>query len=174
MALNRGWSGKGVRRLRPLDGLHRESGPWPKRQCLQRTESVCYHPLLLFNGHGDCLAAKRVPVTCTAGKIEPTGCGQAGRSGGMQPLPSQRFMRLARRAVRHPHSGQQELGVRDPSVSCRGPAASRSRRYRSGSWKKPETIVAKAPELFARSVFRDEHELAKPVASQARHGGAVD
>ena len=24
-------------------------------------ESVCYHPLLLFNGHGDCLAAKLRP-----------------------------------------------------------------------------------------------------------------
>ena len=27
-------------------------------------ESVCYHPLLLFNGHGDCLAAKHPSPTC--------------------------------------------------------------------------------------------------------------
>jgi Transposase DDE domain group 1 len=29
-------------------------------------ESTCYHPLLLFNGEGDCLGAKLRPVTCTA------------------------------------------------------------------------------------------------------------
>ncbi len=29
-------------------------------------ESTCYHPLLLFNGEGDCLAPGSGPATCTA------------------------------------------------------------------------------------------------------------
>jgi hypothetical protein len=34
----------------------------PGTRCLQRLlESTCYHPLLLFNGEGDCLAVKLRP-----------------------------------------------------------------------------------------------------------------
>ena len=73
-------------------------------------ESVCYHPLLLFNQHGDCLAAKLRPGNVSqrrglgraaaAGDRAPTGCGQTGRrSGAMPPLPSRRFTRRWRSAA---------------------------------------------------------------------------
>ena len=72
-------------------------------------ESVCYHPLLLFNQHGDCLAAKAAAGQRTqrqglervaaARDRAPTGCGQAGHlPGAMRPLPSRRFMSLRKNA----------------------------------------------------------------------------
>ena len=32
-------------------------------------ESACYHPLLLFNQHGDCLAAKLRPKSLPSGEV---------------------------------------------------------------------------------------------------------
>jgi hypothetical protein len=68
MALNRGTLGQ----AKSLDSSNRvvldmdssESpvhGEQEDRAYNGHFESVCYHPLILFNSHGDCLAAKRCP-----------------------------------------------------------------------------------------------------------------
>ena len=105
-------------------------------------ESVCYHPLLLFNQHGDCLAAKLRPGNVHSAEDwkelllppdqAPTGCGQAwSPSGAMRPLPSRKlyeFVGGTRSALRHSHSGQQEVGIGDRSylVSPAGQAGSQA------------------------------------------------
>ena len=71
-------------------------------------ESVCYHPLLLFNQHGDCLAAKLRPGNVHSAKdwnelllpeIErQQAAGKQVTPGAMRPLLSQRFMSLRRNA----------------------------------------------------------------------------
>ena len=74
-------------------------------------ESVCYHPLLLFNGHGDCLAAKLRPGNVHSAEdwdelllpeIERQQAAKASRSpsGAMPPLPSRRSTRRWRSAAR--------------------------------------------------------------------------
>jgi hypothetical protein len=67
-------------------------------------ESTCYHPLLLFNGQGDCLAPSYGPATYTALKVgKKCSCRRSSgsrawerkwRSGPTPPLPSRRSMRL--------------------------------------------------------------------------------
>ena len=93
-------------------------------------ESTCYHPLLLFNREGDCLAAKLRPATCTAPKAGKSSCcrrssgsrgwGRKLRFGPTRPLPSRRFTRRwrARREICHPDPGQ-----RQPGAGHRGTAA---------------------------------------------------
>ena len=71
-------------------------------------ESVCYHPLLLFNQHGDCLAAKPRPGNVHSAKdwnelllpeIErQQAAGKQVTFRAMRPLPSRRFMSLRRNA----------------------------------------------------------------------------
>ena len=71
-------------------------------------ESVCYHPLLLFNQHGDCLAAKLRPGNVHSAKdwnelllpeIErQQAAGKQVTFRAMRPLPSRRFMSLRRNA----------------------------------------------------------------------------
>ena len=134
MALNRELVGQAgsVRRRRAGrsgPGLHRESGPWPTgRQCLQQGhfESVCYHPLLLFNGHGDCLAAKLRPGNVHSAedwdelllpeieRQQAAGKQVAFRGDAAFAKPEvYEASEGTRSTVRHSHSGQQELGAGD-------------------------------------------------------------
>jgi hypothetical protein len=75
-------------------------------------ESTCYHPLLLFNEEGDCLAANPAgagPATCTAPRAAKGSCcrrsngsnrwGRRSPSGVMRPL-------LGRRSTRRWKSGE--------------------------------------------------------------------
>ena len=69
-------------------------------------ESVCYHPLLLFNQHGDCLAAKLRPGNDSAEDWDELGrrlsanrLRASSPSGAMRPLPSRKFMSLRRNAA---------------------------------------------------------------------------
>ena len=71
-------------------------------------ESVCYHPLLLFNQHGDCLAAKLRPGNVHSAEdwdelllpeIErQQAAGKQVTLRAMRPLLSWRFMSLRRNA----------------------------------------------------------------------------
>jgi hypothetical protein len=71
--------------------------------------STCYHPLLLFNGEGDCLAAKHDRAMYTVLRTGQKRCcprstanSQLGRKwcfGRMRPLPSRSFTRRWRRGV---------------------------------------------------------------------------
>jgi hypothetical protein len=86
-----------------------------------RFESVCYHPLFLFNDHGDCLAAKlsagrrpsrrRLGRVADAGDRAPAGAGTTRGVPGPRGLGEAGDLRGAgdtRRPVRDPHPGQQE------------------------------------------------------------------
>ena len=48
------------------NGRHKDFGLWEREESAYNGhfESTCYHPLLLFNGEGDCLAAKFDQTTC--------------------------------------------------------------------------------------------------------------
>ena len=93
-------------------------------------ESVCYHPLLLFNGHGDCLAAKLRPGNVPSAadwdelllpEIERQQAAKASRSpfAPMPPSPSPKIYEAsggARRtdyAIRIPANKSLELEIED-------------------------------------------------------------
>jgi DDE family transposase len=89
-------------------------------------ESTCYHPLLLFNGEGDCLAAKLRPQrrglggTATAGDQAPTAAGQGGslsrRCGLCQAGGVRGRWKNGRRSyvVRLPANDNLERSIREP------------------------------------------------------------
>ena len=89
-------------------------------------ESVCYHPLLLFNQHGDCLAAKLRPGNVHSAKDwnelllpeierqQAAGKQVTFRGDAAFAKPEiYESSEATRSAVRHSHSGQQELGIGD-------------------------------------------------------------
>ena len=93
-------------------------------------ETVCYHPLFLFNDDGDCLAASYDRATSPA-RTTGTGCWCRRLNGSRRRanacLPRRRRLRAAgdlrgaggtRRPVRDPDTREQELGARDPKTSC--------------------------------------------------------
>ena len=141
-------------------------------------ESVCYHPLFLFNDHGDCLAAKlrsgnvsqrrRLGRIAPAGDRPPAGRGQAGRVPGRRRLCEAGDLRGAggaRRDVRHPHPGQQEPGAGDRGIAVSVPGRPshkplvryKSFLYQADSWTTARRVVAKVEyhvgELFPRVGF---------------------
>ena len=167
-------------------------------------ESVCYHPLLLFNGHGDCLAAKLRPGNVhsaedwdelllpeierqqAAGKLVAFRGDAAFAKPEIYEASEERGVQYA---IRIPANRSLELEIEDilfrpPGRPGRKPLVRyKSFRYQAESWKEAETNCrqGRAPPgraVRARRFYRDEHELAKPVGGallqQARHGGAVD
>ncbi len=142
-------------------------------------ESICYHPLLLFNQHGDCLAAKLRPGNVSSAEDwdETAGARDRAPTGRRQAtdVPRRRRLRQAgdlrgvggsRSGLRHSHPGQQEAGSGRSPTSCfvrrGGPSAKplgryKSFRYQAESWSKPRRLVAKVEhhlgELFARLRF---------------------
>ena len=163
-------------------------------------ESVCYHPLLLFNGHGDCLAAKLRPGNVHSAedwdelllpeieRQQAAGKQVAFRGDAAFAKPEVYEASEERGVtVRHSHSGQQELGAGDRRhpVSPAGkafPASPwlryKSFRYQAESWSQARRIVAKVEHhqgraVPARRIHRDEHELAEPLGGALLQQGAA-
>jgi Transposase DDE domain group 1 len=167
-------------------------------------ESVCYHPLFLFNDHGDCLAAKlRSGNVFSADDWEellvpeidrPAGRGPARRVPGRRRLRSAGDLRGAggaRRGLRHPHPGEQEAGTGDRRhpVSVTGtaePQASRPLQELpvSGGYLehaptgRGESRAPRRRAVPARRLHRDEPHAAqscrRTLLQQARDRGTVD
>ena len=166
-------------------------------------ESICYHPLLLFNQHGDCLAAKLRPGNVSSAEDwdELLVAGIERQQGEAKRLTFRADAAFAKPeiyealedrgvdyVIRIPANKKLEWEIADILFRPPGrPSAKpqvryKSFRYQAESWSKPRRIVAKVEhhlgELFARRIHRDEHELAKPLGGtflqQARHRRAVD
>ena len=141
-------------------------------------ESVCYHPLLLFNQHGDCLAAKLRPGNVHSAKdwnelllpeIErQQAAGKQvtfrGDAAFAKPeIYESSEERGVQYAIRIPANKSLELAIEDilfrpPGRPGRKPLVRyKSFRYQAESWSKPRRIVAKVEhhlgELFPRVGF---------------------
>jgi hypothetical protein len=141
-------------------------------------ESTCYHPLLLFNGEGDCLAVKLRPgnVASAEGweellpaeidRLQAQGIEVAFRGDAAFARPGiyeSVEARAARYAIRLPANGNLEREIAEllkrpagrpghkPTVRCK------SFFYKAGSWTKARRVVAKVEfhcgELFPRVGF---------------------
>ena len=141
-------------------------------------ESVCDHPLLLFNQYGDCRAAKLPPGNVHSaedwnGLLRPeierqqaAGKRVAFRGDAAFAKPEvyeSSEERGVQYAIRIPANKSLELEIEDilfrpPGKPSRKPLVRyKSFRYRARSWSKPRRIVAKVEhhpgELFARPGF---------------------
>ena len=141
-------------------------------------ESVCYHPLLLFNQHGDCLAAKLQPGNVSSAedwdelllpeleRQQAEGKQVTFRADAAFAKP-EIYETLEERGVdyviRIPANKNLELEIEDilfrsPGRPGRKPLVRyKSFRYQAESWSKPRRIVAKVEhhlgELFPRVGF---------------------
>jgi hypothetical protein len=141
-------------------------------------ESVCYHPLLLFNQHGDCLAAKLRPGNVhsaedwdelllpeierqlAAGKQVAFRGDAAFAKPEIYEFSEERGVQYA---IRIPANRSLELEIEDilfrpPGRPSQKPLVRyKSFRYQAESWSKPRRIVAKVEhhlgELFPRVGF---------------------
>ncbi len=141
-------------------------------------ESVCYHPLLLFNGHGDCLAAKLRPGTVHSAedwnelllpeieRQQAAGKQVAFRGDAAFAKPEvyeASEERGVQYAIRIPANKSLELEIEDilfrpPGRPSRKPLVRyKSFRYQAESWSQARRIVAKVEhhqgELFPRVGF---------------------
>ena len=141
-------------------------------------ESVCYHPLLLFNGHGDCLAAKLRPGNVHSAKDwdelllpeierqQAAGKQVALRGDAAFAKPEvyeASEERGVQYAIRIPANKSLELEIEDilfrpPGRPSRKPLVRyKSFRYQAESWSQARRIVAKVEhhqgELFPRVGF---------------------
>jgi hypothetical protein len=141
-------------------------------------ETVCYHPLFLFNGHGDCVAAKLRPGNVSsADDWENCSCPRIDRQQGEHQRVAFRAdaafarpeiyealeARGVQYAIRIPANNNLELAVED--ILFRSPRRPRlkplirykSFQYQADSWTTPRRVVAKlehhAGELFPRVGF---------------------
>ena len=167
-------------------------------------ESVCYHPLLLFNGHGDCLAAKLRPGNVHSAEdwdelLLPEIERQLAEGKQVTFRADAAFAkpeiyealeeRGADYAIRIPANKSLELEIEDILFRSAGEArpqaasALQELSLSGGELEGAQTSCrqGRAPPgraIRARRFYRDEHVLAKPVGGaflqQARHGGAVD
>jgi hypothetical protein len=141
-------------------------------------ESVCYHPLLLFNGEGDCLAVKLRPgnVHSAEGwdelllpeleRLQAQGIEVAFRGDAAFAKPEiyeALEARAAKYAIRLPANDKMERNItellrRPPGrPSYRPLIRYQSLLYRAASWTKARRVVAKVEfhcgELFPRGGF---------------------
>ena len=141
-------------------------------------ESVCYHPLLLFNQHGDCLAAKLRPGNVHSaedwGELLLPEIERQQAEGKQVTLRADAAFakpeiyealeeRGADYAIRIPANKSLELEIEDilfrpPGRPSRKPLVRyKSFRYQAESWSQPRRIVAKVEhhqgELFPRVGF---------------------
>jgi hypothetical protein len=141
-------------------------------------ESVCYHPLLLFNQHGDCLAAKLRPGNVHSAedwdelllpeieRLQAIGKQVAFRGDAAFAKPEvyeSSEERSVQYAIRMPANKSLELEIEDilfrpPGRPSRKPLVRyKSFRYQAESWSRPRRIVAKVEhhlgELFPRVGF---------------------
>jgi hypothetical protein len=141
-------------------------------------ESVCYHPLLLFNHHGDCLAAKLRPGNVSSAedwdelllpeieRQQAEGKQVTFRADAAFAKP-EIYEALEKRGVdyviRIPANKNLELEIEDILFRPPGRPSSeplvryKSFRYQAKSWSKPRRIIAKVEhhlgELFPRVGF---------------------
>ena len=145
-------------------------------------ESVCYHPLFLFNGHGDCLAAKLRSGNVHSAddwdelllpeieRQQGAGTRVAFRADAAFAKPAI-YEAMEERgvdyAIRVPAKREPRMGNRRPSVPASRTAQQKplvrykSFRYQAGSWTQPRRVVAKVEHhngraLPTRRVHRDE------------------
>ena len=141
-------------------------------------ESVCYHPLLLFNQHGDCLAAKLRPGNVHSAedwkelllpeiKRQQAAGKQVTFRGDAAFAKPEIYEFSEERGVQYailiPANKSLELAIEDilfrpPGRPGRKPLVRyKSFRYQAESWSKPRRIVAKVEhhlgELFPRVGF---------------------
>ncbi len=141
-------------------------------------ESVCYHPLLLFNQHGDCLAAQLRAGNVSSAEdwdellLPESECQQAEGKGVTFRADAafanpEIYEALERRGVdyviRIPANKNRELEIEDILFRpLGGPSRKplvryKSFRYQAESWSKPRWVVAKvehhAGELFPQPGF---------------------
>jgi hypothetical protein len=141
-------------------------------------ESVCYHPLFVFNQHGDCLAAKLRPGNVHSAdgwdavllpvldRYRRRGQTVVVRADAAFALPAV-YEALERRGVRYairlPANDILERQIEDLLTRPRGrPSCAplvrhRSFRYQAASWDRPRRVIAKVEhhlgELFPRVGF---------------------
>ena len=136
---------------------------------------VCYHPLFLFNEHGDCVAATLRPGNVHRRRLgdlllpeierqHAEGTRVAFRADAAFAKPAI-YDALEQRDVDYAiRTGEQELGARDRRYSvssagrgCKPLVRYKSFRYQAKSWTTPRRIVAKVEhhrgELFPRVGF---------------------
>ena len=167
-------------------------------------KSVCYHPLFLFNEHGDCVAASLRPGNVPSAddwddllvpeiaRQQAEGLRVAFRADAAFARPAI-YERLEQHdvdyAIRMPANKALEVEIEDilfrlPGRPSRKPLVRyKSFRYQAKSWTTPRRIVAKVEhhrgELFPRVGFIVTN-MTLPSRSvvrfynQARHGGAMD
>ena len=137
-------------------------------------ESLCYHPLLLFNQHGDCLGAKLRPGNVHSAEDwdellqrSNTGGGQTG------DVPRRRRLRQARAVD---YVSQNKSPAR---TSCRRPNAKPLVRYKSfryqveGKASCRQGRASPGRTIPARRICRDEHELAEPLGRAVLQSSAA-
>ena len=141
-------------------------------------ESMCYHPLLLFNRDGDCLAAKLRPGSVHSAedweelllpeierqqRMEKEVVFRADAAFAQPEVYESSEQRGVQYAIRMAANKSLELEIEDilfcpPGRSSRKPLVRyKSFRYQAESWARPRRIVAKVEhhpgELFARPGF---------------------
>ena len=141
-------------------------------------ESMCYHPLLLFNQDGDCLAAKLRPGSVHSAedweelllpeierqqRMEKEVVFRADAAFAQLEVYESSEQRGVQYAIRMAANKSLELEIEDilfrpPGRSSRKPLVHyKSFRYQAESWARPRRIVAKIEhhpgELFARPGF---------------------
>ena len=166
-------------------------------------EKICFHPLFLFNGHGDCLAAKLRSGNVHSAddwdellvpeieRQQATGARLAFRADAAFAKP-EIYQGLEARevsyAIRIPSNKNLELEIEDllfrrPGRPSHKPLVRyKSFHYQADSWTTARRVVAKvehhAGELFPRVGFIVTHDVpqsfGRPVLQQARHRRAVD
>ena len=167
-------------------------------------ESVCYHPLFLFNGHGDCLAAKLRSGNVHSAddwdelllpeidRQQAAGTRVAFRADAAFAKPAI-YEAMEERgvdyAIRVPANASLEWEIADllfrpPGRPSQKPLVRyKSFHYQAGSWTLPRRVVAKvehhAGELFPRVGFivtnlQLPESCRRALLQQARHRRAVD
>ena len=167
-------------------------------------ESLCYHPLLLFNQHGDCLGAKLRPGNVHSAedwdelllpeieRQQAEGKQVTFRADAAFAKP-EIYEAMEERGVdyviRIPANKEPGAGDRGHPVSAAGKALPEALgALQKFSLSGGELVAGEADRRQGRAspgravpagrIHRDEHELAKPLGGallqQARHGGAVD
>jgi hypothetical protein len=164
-------------------------------------ESVCYHPLFVFNQDGDCLAATLRPGNVHSAdgwdkvllpvidRYRTRGQPLVVRADAAFALPTL-YEALERRgvayAIRLPANDVLERAIEDLLTRPRGRPSHaplvryRSFQYRAASWDRPRRVIAKVEhhlgELFPRVGFivTTLTGTNRAVVQRARDGGAVD
>ena len=167
-------------------------------------ESVCYHPLFVFNPEGDCLAAKLrpgnvhsadgwdevlLPIIDRYRRRKQTVVVRADAAFALPALYEALERRRVRYAIRLPANDVLERQIEDLLTRPRGRPSHaplvryRSFQYQAASWDRPRRVVAKVEHHLGETLPRGRlhrHHLDRnesghcPLLQPARDGRAVD